>query len=121
MGEGASRVHRTVVSTGHEGILAPMQRLDPAAVRSELAACPGWAQSGDALERTYEFRDFVRSMRFVNELAAEAERVQHHPDMLVRYARVTLSLSTHDAGGITAKDFALARFADGLRARMGDA
>ncbi len=120
MGEGASRVHRGGAAIGHEGILAPMHRLEPAAVRSELAACPGWAQAGDAIERTYEFRDFVRSMRFVNELAAEAERAQHHPDMLVRYSRVTLVLSTHDAGGITGKDFALARFADALRARMGD-
>jgi 4a-hydroxytetrahydrobiopterin dehydratase len=47
--------------------------------------------------------------------------VQHHPDILVRYSRVTLALSTHDAGGITGKDFAFARFADRARARMGDA
>lgn len=98
-----------------------MQPLDSAALHAELATCPGWGLSAGQIERTFGFPDFVRSMRFVNELAAEAERVQHHPDILVRYSRVTLSLSTHDAGGITAKDFAFARFADRARARMGDA
>jgi 4a-hydroxytetrahydrobiopterin dehydratase len=121
VGEGASRVHRSADAIGHEGILGPMQPLDPAALHAELATCPGWALSGGQIERTYGFPDFLHSMRFVNELAAEAERVQHHPDILVRYSRVTLSLSTHDAGGITGKDFAFARFADRVRARMGDA
>lgn len=53
-------------------------------------------------------------MGFINALAQEAERVQHHPDLLVRYSKVTLTLATHDAGGITAKDFALATTADAL-------
>ena len=98
-----------------------MQPLDPAALHAELATCPGWSLSGGQIERTFGFPDFVRSMRFVNELAAAAERVQHHPDILVRYSRVTLGLSTHDAGGITGKDFAFARFADRAHACMGDA
>jgi 4a-hydroxytetrahydrobiopterin dehydratase len=53
-------------------------------------------------------------MAFVQAVAAHAEAVQHHPDILIRYSRVTLSLSTHDAGGITEKDFDFARAADGL-------
>ena len=114
VGEGASRVHRSADGIRHEGILGPMLPLDPAALHAELATCPGWALSGGQIERTYDFPDFVRSMRFVNELAAEAERVQHHPDILVRYSRVTLALSTHDAGGLTAKDFELAADCDGF-------
>ena len=91
-----------------------MHPLDPAALHAELAACPGWGLSGGQVERTFEFPDFVRSMRFVNELAAEAERVQHHPDILVRYSKVTLSLSTHDVGGLSQKDFDFAASADRL-------
>lgn len=54
-------------------------------------------------------------MRFVNRVAEYAEKVQHHPDILVRYNKVTISVSTHDAGGITEKDFALAKAVDGMQ------
>ena len=64
------------------------------------------------IERTFVFRDFVASMKFVNQVAAEAERTQHHPDIKILYSKVTLGFSTHDAGGITDKDFAGAAFAD---------
>lgn len=88
-------------------------RLTDEEIRTALAATPGWALANGQIERTYLFADFVRSMAFVEAIAAYAERVQHHPDILVRYNRVTLAVSTHDAGGISAKDFELARFADG--------
>lgn len=87
-------------------------RLTQAQVDAELAGLPAWNESGGAIQRTFTFAGFVEAMRFVNLLAAHAERVQHHPDMLVRYNKVTVSVSTHDAGGITAKDFALAHRAD---------
>jgi 4a-hydroxytetrahydrobiopterin dehydratase len=58
-------------------------------------------------------------MAFVDEIAAHAEAVQHHPDILIRYSRVTLSLSTHDAGGITDKDFDFAAKADAIAAAAG--
>ena len=64
--------------------------------------------------RTYAFADFRAAMSFVNAVAESAERVQHHPDILVRYSKVTLTLSTHDANGITTKDFDFAREADRL-------
>ncbi|MSR41569.1 MAG: 4a-hydroxytetrahydrobiopterin dehydratase [Phycisphaerales bacterium] len=87
-------------------------RLEDAEIERRLQALPEWSHSGDQLQRTYVFADFLASMRFVNAISARAEEVQHHPDMLVRWNRVTLSLSTHDAGGISEKDFAFASDAD---------
>lgn len=78
-------------------------------ITAELRGLPGWALSGDAIERTFAFKDFVAAMNFVNRVAALAENAQHHPDILVRYSKVTLTLSTHDAGGVTAKDVDFAR------------
>lgn len=91
-----------------------MTKLAPDAVTARLAECPEWSLAGEAIERTYTFDDFVQSMAFVNRVADLAEAQQHHPDILIRWNRVTLTLSTHDAGGITEKDFGLARDADGV-------
>ncbi|MDZ4831554.1 MAG: 4a-hydroxytetrahydrobiopterin dehydratase [Phycisphaerae bacterium] len=77
-----------------------------------LASRSEWSQTGDAIQRTFAFADFLHSIAFVEKIAAEAERTQHHPDILIRYNKVTLTLSTHDAKGITAKDFDAAAFAD---------
>jgi len=82
-------------------------------IQSRLEALPEWTESSGAIQRTYVFDDFVQSMAFVNRVAEMAEAAQHHPDILVRYSKVTLTLSTHDAGGITEKDFDLASKADG--------
>ena len=87
-------------------------KLTEAQIEEQLKALPEWSLVGEAIQRTYQFKDFVNSMKFVNAVAVEAEAVQHHPDVLIRYSRVTLTLATHDAGGITAKDFALAKFSD---------
>ena len=89
-----------------------MEKLSEAEVKDRLTHHPEWTEVGGEIQRTFEFADFRASMRFVNEIADEAERVQHHPDILIRYAKVTLTVSTHDAGGITVKDFDLANFAD---------
>lgn len=89
-----------------------MEKLSEAEVKDRLANHPEWTEVGGEIQRTFEFADFKASMRFVNEVADEAERVQHHPDVLIRYSKVTLTVSTHDAGGITVKDFDLATFAD---------
>jgi 4a-hydroxytetrahydrobiopterin dehydratase len=82
-----------------------MQKLSDQDIRKRLAAAPEWTHGQSSIERTYQFKDFLAAMRFVNAVAAHAERVQHHPDMLIRWNKVTLTLSTHDAGGLTAKDF----------------
>ena len=89
-----------------------MSRLTPKQVQTKLAALPEWTRSGGVIQRTFAFPDFVHAMRFVDRVAAEAERVQHHPDIMIRYSKVTLALSTHDVGGISDKDFAFAASAD---------
>lgn len=92
-----------------------MSRLSPAEIEGLLRAAPEWTVVGDAISRTFQFRDFAEAMRFVNQAAAHAEQVQHHPDILIRWNRVTLTLSTHDAGGVTHKDVDFAHFAEGLK------
>lgn len=81
-------------------------------IEQRLAELPGWRRSGQALQRTYRFGDFRAAMAFANRVAGIAEAQNHHPDMLVRYHEVTLTLSTHDAGGLTERDFRLARQID---------
>ncbi|RMH30263.1 MAG: 4a-hydroxytetrahydrobiopterin dehydratase [Planctomycetota bacterium] len=77
-----------------------------------LQARPQWSEVSGAIQRTYQFKDFAAAMAFVNRVAQAAERADHHPDILIRYNKVTLTLSTHDAGGVTRKDFDLAAEAD---------
>jgi 4a-hydroxytetrahydrobiopterin dehydratase len=81
-------------------------------IQRELGGLPGWARRGEVLVRTYQFRNFSEAMDFVNRVADEAESADHHPDIDIRYSKVTLSLSTHSAGGITDKDLALAKAID---------
>lgn len=95
-----------------------MAKLTDAQVDEALERLPEWSRVGECIQRTYTFGDFVRSMEFVNRMAQHAEAVQHHPDILVRYAKVTLSLSTHDAGGISEKDMAFAAASDAAAAAM---
>jgi len=89
-----------------------MEKLQTEDIAERLAELPEWTQSGEAIQRTLGFKDFVQAMAFVDRVAAIAEAQQHHPDILVRYNKVTLTLSTHDAGGITEKDFTLAAACD---------
>jgi 4a-hydroxytetrahydrobiopterin dehydratase len=86
-----------------------MAKLSASAVSRRLAALKGWRQVGDAIQKQYTFANFKEAMFFVNTVAGLAEKAGHHPDITVNYNRVTLGLSTHDAGGITAKDFDLAK------------
>ncbi|HTY88213.1 MAG TPA: 4a-hydroxytetrahydrobiopterin dehydratase [Candidatus Acidoferrum sp.] len=94
-----------------------MKKLDPAEIRKALAAVPAWKQSGDAITRTYEFKDFSGAIVFVNAVAELAEQEWHHPDIDIRWNQVTLALATHDAGGLTEKDFDLAGKFDRLLLR----
>jgi 4a-hydroxytetrahydrobiopterin dehydratase len=75
---------------------------------------PDWAHNGDALSRIYEFADFNESMGFVTRVALTAEKADHHPDIDIRWNKVTLTLSTHSEGGVTPKDLDLADRCDGL-------
>jgi 4a-hydroxytetrahydrobiopterin dehydratase len=83
--------------------------LSDAEVTRELGTVPGWNRDGNAITRTWRFADFKTAMFFVNGVAALAERAEHHPDMAVHYNEVTLRLWSHDAGGLTRRDFELAR------------
>lgn len=91
-----------------------MQALTQEDIETRLEELPEWALSGDAVQRTFSFDDFLAAMTFVNRVAQLAEEHQHHPDIMIRYNKVTLTVSTHDAGGLTAKDFALAHDTDSI-------
>jgi len=86
-----------------------MAKLAAAVVRRRLAGLKGWKLAGGALEKQFTFSNFKEAMFFVNSVAGLAEQAGHHPDLNVVYNRVRLRLSTHDAGGITTKDFDLAK------------
>lgn len=83
-----------------------------------LKTIPEWRRRRSVIARTYEFKDFVVAMRFVTQVAKAAEAAWHHPDIDIRWNKVTLSLTTHDAGGLTRKDFKLAALFDSLAARF---
>jgi 4a-hydroxytetrahydrobiopterin dehydratase len=91
-----------------------MNRLTTAGIKTSLATVPAWTRARHAIRRTFEFRDFAAAMKFVNAVAHAAEKAGHHPDIEIRWNKVTLTLTTHDAGGLTAKDFELARRCDRL-------
>jgi 4a-hydroxytetrahydrobiopterin dehydratase len=89
-----------------------MSPLDDAGVAQALRQTLGWERAGSEIRRTYRFKDFREALAFVNRVGDLAERAGHHPDIDIRYNAVTLALTTHDAGGLTAKDFDLARAID---------
>ena len=91
-----------------------MEKMSEAEIAAALPQVPEWSELNGAIQRTFQFKDFVEAMKFVNEVAAQAEREQHHPNILIRWNKVTLTLSTHDSGGITSKDFELAKRVDGM-------
>ncbi len=91
-----------------------MTKLSRPDIDQRLHALKGWTLDGDAIKKQFTFKDFPEAIAFVNRLAPEAEKADHHPDILINYKRVTLTYSTHDEGGLTAKDFAGAATADRL-------
>lgn len=84
------------------------QVLSDIEIQRQLGALRGWSRKGDTITKTYTFAGFPAAVAFVQRLVAPAEGMNHHPDVDLRYNRVIVALSTHDAGGITANDFALA-------------
>jgi 4a-hydroxytetrahydrobiopterin dehydratase len=83
-------------------------------IKNRLASLSGWQLAENAIKKQFKFSDFRSAMDFVNRVADAADTVDHHPDIIINYTRVTMSLSTHSAGGITEKDFALAQQIDSL-------
>jgi 4a-hydroxytetrahydrobiopterin dehydratase len=82
--------------------------LNSAEINEKLSSLPDWQTNSQQLTHTYEFENFIKAIDFVNLLVEPAERAGHHPDIAISYNKVTISLSTHDEGGITSKDFDLA-------------
>jgi 4a-hydroxytetrahydrobiopterin dehydratase len=91
-----------------------MDTLSQDQVAAALADLDGWEFTGKAFVRTFRFADFVHAIGFVEHLAEVAEQQQHHPDIDIRYNKVTLHLSSHDAGGVTSRDVRLAEAAQRL-------
>lgn len=89
--------------------------LSPAEIQARLQPFPHWSLQGNCLQSKIVLKDFIEAVAFVNRLVEPAEAAAHHPDLAISYNTVTISLSTHDAGGITTKDFALAAAIDALR------
>jgi 4a-hydroxytetrahydrobiopterin dehydratase len=86
-----------------------MSALSDIEIQRGLGGLPGWARKGDTLVKSYHFATFPAGIDFLRRVADVAEEMQHHPDIDIRYTKVSFVLSTHDAGGITNKDLALAR------------
>ena len=88
-------------------------KLTEAEIAAALPNVPGWTRNGDGIERQYKFADFTQAFAFMARVALLAEKADHHPEWSNVYNRVDIRLTTHDAGGISARDFALARAIDG--------
>jgi 4a-hydroxytetrahydrobiopterin dehydratase len=86
-----------------------MPKMTDPEISQELRTLTGWERQNGAIVRTFDCKTFQGSISFVDTIAEIAERADHHPDIDVRYNKVRIALSTHDAGGITAADVALAR------------
>ena len=77
-------------------------------VEDRIKDLEGWEVSGNEIRKVYKMKNFIDSIGFVNKVAILAEKADHHPDILIKYSKVSISLSTHSEGGITEKDFNLA-------------
>lgn len=94
--------------------MVAMALLDDAEIGEELSRLPGWERAGEAIVKTFGCGDFVGSVRFVESLVEPAEGMNHHPDLAISWSEVTVTISTHSEGGLTAADFALAGKVDAL-------
>jgi 4a-hydroxytetrahydrobiopterin dehydratase len=86
-----------------------MALLDDTEIEAGLAELPGWEHAGEAIAKTFERGDFVGSVSFVDSIVGPAEEMNHHPDLEISWDKVTVTISTHSEGGLTAADFELAK------------
>lgn len=89
-------------------------RLNDAEIEQQLGALSGWMRAGDEIRKTFRLGSFPAAIAFVTQVGFLAEAAGHHPDIDIRWRKVTLALTTHDAGGLTQKDFALAAQVDAI-------
>jgi len=95
-----------------------MPALHTKQIKLNLQAVPHWTKRAQTILRTFKFEGFLKGIDFVNRIAAKAQKMNHHPDIDIRYEKVTLTLTTHDEGGITEKDFTLAKQCDEVFAKF---
>ena len=91
-----------------------MAVLADAEIKQALRGLAGWEQKNGAIQRVYEFPDFKSAIKFVNSVADAAEQANHHPDIDIRYNKVTMSLISHDSGGVTQRDVRMAERINGI-------
>jgi len=91
-----------------------MKKLAATQIKAALMAVPDWKKTGSTIARTFQFKTFPAAIKFVNAVARSAEKANHHPDIDIRWNKVKLALTTHDAGGLTENDFKMAKIFDGL-------
>jgi 4a-hydroxytetrahydrobiopterin dehydratase len=85
-------------------------------ITKNLASLSGWLQDGNQITKLFQFKDFAEALAFVNKAGAEAEKMNHHPDIFIHsWNKVKITISTHSEGGITKKDFQLAEKIEGLK------
>ena len=89
-----------------------MAKLTPTQIKKALPSVPAWKKQGKLIRRIFKFKDFAAAMKFVNAVARLAEKADHHPDIDIRWNKVTLALTTHSEGGLTGNDFKVARQID---------
>lgn len=89
-----------------------MPALTAKQIRLHLKAVPHWSKRAQTIVRTFTLEGFLKSIAFVNRIAKKAQEADHHPDIGIRFNKVTLTLTTHDEGGLTEKDFLMARQCD---------
>jgi len=89
-----------------------MPALTSKQIKLHLKAVPAWSKRAQTIRRTFKFDGFLNSITFVNRIARKAQKLNHHPDIDIRFNKVTLTLTTHDEGGLTEKDFIVARQCD---------
>lgn len=93
--------------------------LSSSELNEALAQHPGWRSKGKAIARTLKCKGFPEAIELVNQIAAIAQRLDHHPDILIEFDKLTFTLSTHDSGGVTQRDLNLAAAIDGAAAKAG--
>jgi 4a-hydroxytetrahydrobiopterin dehydratase len=97
--------------------MSEIHKLSPSEVEAGLATAPGWEVKAGKLHREFRFKDFVEAFAFMTQGALTAEASQHHPEWFNVYNRVVVDLTTHDVGGISERDFELAKKMNGFAAR----
>ena len=95
----------------------PMSKMTAEQADAQLAGMDGWTRSGDSISKTYTLPSFPAALAFASTVGHLAEAADHHPDILLQYKKVTLTLSTHEASGLTEQDFNLAAQVDALPMR----